>query len=482
MNSFRNKTELPFTEDAFAGDGGKEIIEEYNEEKEAEWRIEHRRKVKESKLKEAADRNKKRELNDQDILARLEELEALEELEQELNDIETSGDDQLLDIMSGKIELPPPKKRIAHERSGTTLEPKFSTERLESVDRSSISSINSDDDLFSQRSDSPTNFDSEYTELRELQNQIKHLTKLEQLKAYKKKIQELHEYLDTHEPKSIDDLGDVANKESFLDLLVDTVADLREEIQAERYEEVQKKFNAELEKDGGCSSTKLDEDATDPDSQLSKGRRISFASQNSYNYIENREDNIYDNHNSDIANDNILRFLQSQESISSDQEVPAQETDVKAYTLELKYAHSNRVFEPPRERNLEESASIPVIQSPVDIYNQFSHCFPTSRSITNTSIATPLTENISQIPVEPIKSILKNKDAVKQEPHFTTSEELIDDSPNKELPLPQITSIVGDVVEKTVDTPETEDTKSIGASTSQTKSMSLFRRARQKRL
>lgn len=82
-----NRQTLPKLEEAFPDDT-KEIIEEYNEEAEAEWRKQHRKKEAEYRRKLADLREKQREnpqiKTEEDIFRRLDELELEEELNDEL--------------------------------------------------------------------------------------------------------------------------------------------------------------------------------------------------------------------------------------------------------------------------------------------------------------------------------------------------------------------------------------------------------------
>ncbi|XP_059615683.1 unconventional prefoldin RPB5 interactor-like protein [Phlebotomus argentipes] len=83
---FVNRQELPGMQDIFSGEAQQEIMEEYDEEKEAEWRKLHRERLREHKQREAADR-KAGKVEDEDfdqLMERLEELEMLEEINNEL--------------------------------------------------------------------------------------------------------------------------------------------------------------------------------------------------------------------------------------------------------------------------------------------------------------------------------------------------------------------------------------------------------------
>lgn len=83
-----NKLEYSQRKDVFSHEDQKEIIEEYDEEAEKHWRVAHRQKVREAKLKERAERHKN--VPDEDfnaLMETLDELEMMEELEEEFNEI-----------------------------------------------------------------------------------------------------------------------------------------------------------------------------------------------------------------------------------------------------------------------------------------------------------------------------------------------------------------------------------------------------------
>ena len=109
---YQNKLKIPFSQEAFA-DGGQEIIEEYDEEREKTWRIEHQKRVKEQKLKEAEIRNNEADVEktDENIMDMLDELELMEELESEMEALEIENNEDK--TMTGEIKLNE-KNRVAH--------------------------------------------------------------------------------------------------------------------------------------------------------------------------------------------------------------------------------------------------------------------------------------------------------------------------------------------------------------------------------
>ncbi|XP_049815113.1 unconventional prefoldin RPB5 interactor-like protein [Schistocerca nitens] len=82
-----SRKELPFAEEAFGNKEGEEILEPFDEEKEAEWRVQHRQKEREyrKKLAELRRKEKTEVKSEEDLWKRLDDLELQEELEEELD-------------------------------------------------------------------------------------------------------------------------------------------------------------------------------------------------------------------------------------------------------------------------------------------------------------------------------------------------------------------------------------------------------------
>lgn len=120
MRHFRNKLELP--QDAFAhAEGREEIIEEYDETAEIEWRRKHAESVKKQKLKEAQERQQIS--NQADFKKLFDDADLMEELAEELENLEIKDDNEtLLKVLSGELKIPESKKRIAHNLTETADE------------------------------------------------------------------------------------------------------------------------------------------------------------------------------------------------------------------------------------------------------------------------------------------------------------------------------------------------------------------------
>ncbi|XP_070509683.1 unconventional prefoldin RPB5 interactor-like protein [Chironomus tepperi] len=108
---FRGKLDVS-TNDAFSE---QEIIEEYNEEAEAEWRKRHRESIRKQKLEEAEERKTQADNKINDLL---DQYELIEEMTGELESLEQNEDydyDTLLKFISGEKKVPESKKRVAHD-------------------------------------------------------------------------------------------------------------------------------------------------------------------------------------------------------------------------------------------------------------------------------------------------------------------------------------------------------------------------------
>uniref|UniRef100_A0A182WIS5 Unconventional prefoldin RPB5 interactor n=1 Tax=Anopheles minimus TaxID=112268 RepID=A0A182WIS5_9DIPT len=130
---YSDKLKVPLAGEAFAGENIQEIVEVYDEEVEKLWRQEHRRRVRESKQQEAKERAARmeasQEISDSELFAKLEEMELLEELENEMDQLELpageNDDDQLGRLMRGEIRMNE-RPRTAHKR----MEPSTGSESV----------------------------------------------------------------------------------------------------------------------------------------------------------------------------------------------------------------------------------------------------------------------------------------------------------------------------------------------------------------
>ncbi|XP_040159697.1 unconventional prefoldin RPB5 interactor-like protein isoform X2 [Anopheles arabiensis] len=352
---YSDKLEVPLTSEAFAGaEGGREIIEEYDEETEKRWREEHRLRVRESKQREAKERAAKRdtaeETSDKELFAKLEEMELLEELEQEMDqlDLPTGGDgdgddddDQLGRLMRGEIRLNEHFQKLAAGtetvRNDQQRQPKENDTPtpVEEVVEVEEEIETTDDEEGSEERGDDEEEDDISAEFAQLLLETKNHSQKEKLKVFKAKLNDVRQRLYQN---SIDlvqkvDLYQLHDElEEALDFLLSTDEPEKEERKAETPSEPAKKSSKE------------------------KGRKIQFAEQDQIKLIDNRH----------------------QEKQADEQEMLHNNSK---NTLFLPIVHSNACYESPTTDE---------IVSPADIYRSF------------------LAESIKQSPTEELKSILKN--------------------------------------------------------------------------
>ncbi|XP_041772162.1 unconventional prefoldin RPB5 interactor-like protein isoform X2 [Anopheles merus] len=350
---YSDKLEVPLTSEAFAGaEGGREIIEEYDEETEKRWREEHRRRVRESKQREAKERAAKRdaaeETSDKELFAKLEEMELLEELEQEMDQLDLPAgedgddDDQLGRLMRGEIRL---NEHFQKLEAGT--EPVRNDQQQQPKENDTPTPVEeevveveeeietTDDEEGSEERGDDEEEDDISAEFAQLLLETKNYSQKEKLKVFKAKLNDVRQRLYQN---SIDlvqkvDLYQLHDElEEALDFLLSTDEPEREERKAETPSEPVKKSSKE------------------------KGRKIQFAEQDQIKLIDNR-------HQEKQANEQEMLHNNSKN------------------TLFLPIVHSAACYESPTTDE---------IVSPADIYRSF------------------LAESIKQSPTEELKSILKN--------------------------------------------------------------------------
>lgn len=115
---FRNKLKLP--EDAF-DEEGREIREEYHELEEQAWRRKHAESVRRMKLKEKEERLALSKVTNVDLNKKIEEYEMMEELANELEAMDIVDDEKLAGILSGEIQIPQSKPRVAYNLGSSPL-------------------------------------------------------------------------------------------------------------------------------------------------------------------------------------------------------------------------------------------------------------------------------------------------------------------------------------------------------------------------
>lgn len=211
----RNKLDLPTAEDAFCGEGEREIIEEYDEKTEEAWREQHRVRVREHKQRERTERERIAQLDaksepldsddededDERVNRLLDTLEGAEDLDYELSLIPDNkeSDEIVQKLLRESAHSESDRKRVAHATKTKTVEaganvkiPMPSTQSAKhSIHAESTSSSSSDDDAGSDAS-ATTDSDEENLpeQMIEYREAAKPMAPTQRLQFYRKKLRE----------------------------------------------------------------------------------------------------------------------------------------------------------------------------------------------------------------------------------------------------------------------------------------------------
>lgn len=325
---YKNQLELPFAQNAFSRNGEMEIIEDYNEEEEIKWREEHKRKLKEYKKEEAKTRNLE---GDTDLFDKLDELEMMEELQNELENIPIQKDDTVLEMLNGEIEIPESKKRLSlygEKDENENVSTKFTVTK---TDESYDNNFNGNEVDLENDEDLPI----EYIELL---NATDKLTLFEKRNIFKRKIKELKRFI----------------KKTSLFTEEDVVKRMYNQDLMECYEDEVLSIETQMEED-------TDEDEDEDKKELLQ-------------QVDNKEEdlkNVKDERRIKFSSSNEIKEFDLNSPVVPDKSPILENNDL---TLKLKFKHSDSNFQLNHETDDE------IITSPADIYKKFSHCLNNNSS------------------------------------------------------------------------------------------------------
>lgn len=232
---------MPLTENAFNFSADKqEIIEEYDEAKEDEWRKNHRENVKKMKQIEAEERKKDKKKVDKNILDMLDELELIEELNEELVAFNDNEIQEKIQSFSDK----------------------------QNVQASTMNGMD-DDDNDDNYTDSSVD-DNIPKPFRKLVKQTKDMSLDEQLTFFQSNSDELQTFLSKSIPTTFEELNEKTDKIVLYDHLKQKLDDIRAEIKRQKKRKQITALNANI-------STTSYENVVVPSKSLQK--RVSFDGQ-----------------------------------------------------------------------------------------------------------------------------------------------------------------------------------------------------------
>lgn len=296
--------------------------------------------MKEHKRKEAEERQKlmNGEVED-DVLKKLDELELMEELENELEAVSDEDDDTLQAILNKSVELPPSKKRISHLN-----EERFSDNHVTTSVESNIESTNDNHDL---PSDSDNDDDDDVPfEFKKIEKEAKAMPNNKKLQLFKAKLAEVEEFLQKFKPRTLEEISIKTDKMFLCDHFRSAIETIRDEINCDQY------LNGE-----DVPSEESDSDT------LSSIVQSSGPTQTKPILKKNSNKNVSNRKISFALEDDVKSFDRREEPSKISTTVIFEHGPV----LNLHINHSEAKFH-------ETSGKSDVIRSPVDIYKQFADC------------------------------------------------------------------------------------------------------------
>lgn len=217
----RDRLELPDDNQIFGNSNeAREIIEEYNEEEEQNWREQHKIRVREHKQAEAEERKQRRQNDDDiDINAILEQAELMEELESELEQLNIESDENLQDHLQGKNEV---DNSVVGSRPNNDQE---SHENNEETD-DDVDDGNESDEIESE-------------EFLALSSSAVSLSAADKIKFYEIHLMKIREYFEKNQ-RSLHNFNEFADKRVTEECLRNAIEELQESLNNNTTEKEQK--------------------------------------------------------------------------------------------------------------------------------------------------------------------------------------------------------------------------------------------------
>lgn len=360
--------------DAFSS---QEIIETYDEEDEKQWRLEHKQKMREHKAKEALERQSLMKGKGKDdvmkqVIDRLEELELMEELENELEAVSEENNEVIQSMLKEGVEQTSHKQRISHfnKKIDESKDIDQANEQLSNHDTVSAEKsieINDNNESLSSNSDSDDDEDDGdeddddiSAEFKEIERKAALFSSGEKLVLYKAKLDEVQEYLQNFKPRTIEDISHKADKMFLSDHLLSAIETIEDELNCDQYLNGGNNFANEASSNVVATSVPKETKTI-----LKKKKRISFASEDDVKSFDSREEpnKLFTRKISFALEDDVKSY--------NIEEEPSRITTTILFdhgpVLNLCVNHSEAVFNETNEKS-------DVIRSPVDIYKEFAAC------------------------------------------------------------------------------------------------------------
>lgn len=377
-NLYHNKLDLPN-----ANEEGTEIIEDFNEETESEWKRKHKENVRKMKQNEARDRISANNEVDDDIMNLFDELELREELEEEFDQIGSpNDDDSISQLLSSEISIPPARKRISNNDNSEVQHEQTQNEnkKIEKSDCSHATKCNVYDANRIDNNDGDTDDEDIPEEFKILADKAKLLSRHEKLWFYKNELKVARKLIRKKQINTPEDVMQSIKNIEMKNILEEVIEDLL--------------YSSESE-DESSQSNNSDTKVTNQES-LNK-KRIRFSENVQYEQPKSAS--------------NKITLCETPQISSLSFDIPLHKVAKTDYdentTLHLAFNHTDSNYI-PTSFNENETCS------PLEIYLKFNKEFITknrpskkSSKTSNNKIATTNSDESKSYSVEPLKSILK---------------------------------------------------------------------------
>lgn len=370
-------------------------------------------------------------------MERLDYLELMEELDQELENMEVDDSDTLQKIMSGEIKLPPTKHKKSHENSNVVLGDNSEVKRnkmttdldlnssLEEVykkykcEKTSESLLNNN---FTNNNSVPNtedfseeNSDDSSREYSDIEQEIQDMRIKEKIKYFKTKIKEIEESIDTLKITNVEEYDQKLSLLELRDYLIDRLEILKDQNEVDdndnnssinatnnveskitKTKKLKKKISFALEdeikfinKEESVDSmmkskinNKKEKDIIVLDADIySRSNSISNKGNNE-NEVKEKQENIVIDKKTLILNKveqscNFVSENQSQQDFDLVGKILNTYTNAtQPKTLYIRFEHSNKFFEyPGYEKDENCTYEEKIIGSPADIYKMYPQYF-----------------------------------------------------------------------------------------------------------
>lgn len=320
--------------------------------------------MKRQKRQEAAEREKLRNGDKDDVLKLLEDLELMEELDEELENLEINDDETLKKLMSGQMHVPESKPRISY----------YEVKKNEIQASSTSNSASTSQSLAANAQKVANCSKTDETSMEDL---------VLLLKSYRAKLKNIMKDIKKDDKKTFNIYLDLADLED----------EINDDIVALDSENVFNSADSDEEEEGAGSQeqsvekSKETPDLEEADEISSEGESSKLSDDINQELVQELKESYRPDSEIQLKSKRRVSFSSSLENVHIIERNGMPPLDLpQIKTIQIYFRHSENLFIPTKYNDNE------IVQHPADVYEKFKSCFYSS--------------------VTTKKSILKNKEAV----------------------------------------------------------------------